>query len=76
MYAFAVGVLIAVNILALVAGVRLAFWTSRRVPMTLSLGNANPRAVRLIMWNLRIFVFLVSFVTVTAPVVFITDAIV
>lgn len=62
------------NLIAAAAGVWLGIWAGRRVPLTLDLPNANVTGIRLAMWSMRLFVFLMCFVAVTAPVVFLTGA--
>jgi hypothetical protein len=75
MQGFLLAILILVNIGALAGGLTLGVWASRKIPLTLSLANANPTAVTLMMWNVRVFVFLVCLVSVTAPFAFASQAI-
>jgi len=75
-HALALSVGIAVNIAALGAGIWLGIWAARRVPATLSLPNANESAIRVTILLFRVFVFLICVLTVSAPVTFITDAII
>jgi hypothetical protein len=76
MHAFVVSGAILANIAAFGAGIWLGVWASRRVPLRLSFPNANPMGIAVMMWSLRVFVFIICFLTVTMPVTSVSQAIV
>jgi hypothetical protein len=76
MHAFVVSVAILANIVAFGAGISLGVWASRRVPLRLSIPNASPMGIAVMVWSFRVFVFLVCVVGVSMPVSLITQAIV
>ncbi len=46
------------------------------MPLTFSLPNANPTALRVWVLSLRVFIFLVCVLAVTMPVTFLSEALV